>query len=302
VPYGPRTNRSYWVSGTAQPGGGDSVPATGYGNQPTIFDRLQAAGVSWKFYVENYRPDQTFRTASPTDPTAQTVRVPLLNYARFVDDPALRSHIVDLNEYYRDLHDGTLPAVAYVAASGANERAARSIPTGQNLVRSMLTQLMLSRYWPSSAFLWSYDGSGGWYDHATPPAGFGLRVPALLVSPYARQGQVNHTRLDSGSALQFIETNWRVAPLGRRDATAGSLGTAFDFGSRPRSAELVPMDPATGYRAPVQSRVIYQFYGGALVLVLVLLLVAAAAPKRRPPRRLDGASRPESHDKEVPVA
>src|SRR5439155_999128 len=85
--------------------------------QPTIFDRLQAAGVSWKFYVQDYRPDQTFRTASPTDPAAQTVRVPLLNYARFVDDPALRSHIADLDQYYRDLHDGTLPAVAWVAAT-----------------------------------------------------------------------------------------------------------------------------------------------------------------------------------------
>jgi phospholipase C len=165
----------------------------------------------------------------------------------------------------------------------------------------MLTQLMLSRYWPRSAFLWSYDGSGGWYDHATPPAGFGLRVPALLVSPYARQGQVNHTVLDSGAALQFVETNWRVAPLGGRDATAGGLGTAFDFGSKPRSAELVPMDPAIGARLPVESRVIYQFYGGALVLVLMLLLVAAGAPKRRPRRRPGRTSRPESHDKEVSV-
>ena len=301
VPYGSRTNRSYWVSAAAQPGGGDSVPAGGYGDQPTIFDRLQAAGVSWKFYVQGYRPDQTFRTASPADPAAQTVRVPLLNYARFVDDPALRSHIADLSQYYRDLHDGTLPAVAYVATSGANERAARSIPAGQNLVRAMLTQLMLSRYWSSSAFLWSYDGSGGWYDHVSPPAGLGLRVPALLVSPYARQGQVNHTVLEAGAALRFVESNWHVAPLAGRDVAAGDLATAFDFGSPPRSAALVTTDPVA--RPPlVKVDIIYQFYGGALVLVLLLLAVTAAAPGRRGRLRPAPVSKQEPREEEVSVA
>ena len=64
---------------------------------------------------------ETYRAASGSDPASQTVRVPLLNYPRFVDDPALRSHIVDLEEYYQDLAHGTLPAVAYVASSGASE-------------------------------------------------------------------------------------------------------------------------------------------------------------------------------------
>src|SRR5436305_188165 len=78
------------------PGDAERVPPGGYGNQPTIFDRLQAAGVSWKVYVQHYEPAETFRARSAADPDSQTARVPLLNYARFVDDPALRAHVVDL--------------------------------------------------------------------------------------------------------------------------------------------------------------------------------------------------------------
>jgi phospholipase C len=303
VPYGYRTNRSYWVAAAPQPGGTDKVPTGGYGNQATVFDRLQAAGVSWKFYVQDYQPTQTFRAITPTNPATQTVRVPLLNYARFVDDPAMRSHIADLDQYYRDLAAGTLPAVAYVATSGASERAARSIPTGQNLVRGMLTQLMLSRYWRGSAFLWSYDGSGGWYDHVAPPPGMGLRVPALLVSPYARAGQVDHTTLDSVAALRFIEHNWGLPALTARDAAAGDLTTAFDFTARPRPAEIIPADQATSHPPLVKVGIIYRFYGAALLFALLLVGVAAAGPRLR--RRRGGtpaAPQPSQMQEEVPVA
>ena len=305
VPFGYRANRSYWVSAAAQPGGTDRVPVGGYGDQATIFDRLEAAGVTWKFYVQDYQPDETFRSITATNPATQTVRVPLLNYPRFVDDPVLKSHIADLDQYYRDLANGTLPAVAYVATSGASERSARSIPTGQNLVRNMVTQLQLSRYWRSSAFMWSYDGSGGWYDHVTPPAGLGLRVPALLVSPYARPGQVNHTTLDSTAALRFIENNWNVAALTARDAAAGDLGTAFDFRTRPRPAEVFAGDTAATHGPLVHVGVIYLYYGGAVALVLLLLAVAAVAPRRRrvgrpgPAAAAGSRSQPEPTQEEV---
>src|SRR5258705_5039254 len=106
VPYGHRDNRTYWVAGAAQPGGGDSATASGYGDQLTIFDRLQVARVSLKFYVQDYRPQETFRAKTDSDPASQTVRVPLLNYSRFIDDPQLSSHIVDLDQYYQDLARG----------------------------------------------------------------------------------------------------------------------------------------------------------------------------------------------------
>ena len=123
---GESTNRNYWVAGGPAPGpAGDQ--SAGF-DQPTIFDRLQDAGVSWKVYVQDYQPDKTYRAASITDPTTQPVRVPLLKQDRFIDDPELSSHIVDLDQYYTDLAAGTLPAVAYIASSSASERSARSLP------------------------------------------------------------------------------------------------------------------------------------------------------------------------------
>jgi phospholipase C len=280
---GARVNRSYWVSAATQP----TVEAnrqTGYGNQPTIFDRLQAAGVSWKFYVEHYDARQTFRAATAGDPVGQTVRVPLLNYPRFVDDSALRAHIVDLSQYYRDVAGGNLPAVSYFATSGASERSSRSIGAGQRLTRSVVSQLMLSQAWHSSAVMLSYDGSGGWFDHVPPPSSpdgrLGFRVPALLVSPYVRPGTVNHSVLSYPSVLRFIEDNWGLAPLGRWDRSAASLGTAFDFGVETGTVSLLPITPRD-LRPLVAVGVAYHGYLGALGAAVLLLLLAFTGPTLR---------------------
>jgi phospholipase C len=302
--YGARVNRSYWVSAAPPRSRGGQAPGSGYGSEPTIFDRLQAAGITWKFYVQDYHPDATYLTATPSDPNTQTVRVPLLNYARFVDDPLLRTHIVGMAQYYRDLADGTLPAVAYMASGPDNERSSRSIPAAQNMIHNLVTQLMQSRYWDSSALMWSYDGSGGWYDHVPPPragspgagsagpgsARFGLRVPALLVSAYARKGQVNHAVLDYTSALKFIEQNWRLRPLTARDARATSLSSAFDFAAPPRPAAILPapMSAVAGAARPpgaVPRGTIYALYAAAAAMALGLFLLAvvlSAQAARRP--------------------
>src|SRR6185437_13820935 len=275
--YGIRNKRSYWVSAVPAPGATGRIPPGGYGDQLTIFDRLQAAGVSWKFYVQGYNRTQTYQTASPANPETQTSRVPLVDFYRFTHDPALASHIVGLDQYYTDLQAGTMPAVAYVASSsGYDERSARSVSLGQGLVRTLVTQLMLSRYWGSSAFLWSYDGPGGWYDGARPPemgsATVGFRVPALLVSAYARQGQVNHTVLDYTGALKFIEQNWRLGPLADRDARSNNLTSAFDFAAGPRPPVLLhagqPPDlaPVTHPLSHHQVTELYMLYGGAAVV------------------------------------
>ena len=82
----------FWVAGyPADPHG---APKGGF-TRPTIFDRLEKAGISWKFYVANYDPKITFRAHDDRRPqTRRTVWVPLLDYARFIDDPKLASHIV----------------------------------------------------------------------------------------------------------------------------------------------------------------------------------------------------------------
>nr|WP_275404147.1 alkaline phosphatase family protein [Pseudonocardia acidicola] len=279
---GKRLNHFYWVAGVPTPDGLARVPAGGYGDIPTIFDRLQARGLSWKFYVENHDPAVNFRTAASSP---ETTKVPLLNFARFVDDPQLAGHIVDLSEYYRDLAEGTLPAVSYVVSSASNENSAGRVADGQFLVRRMVNELAKSGSWSGSAFLWTYSGWGGWYDHVAPPTvdeyGYGFRVPALLVSPYARRGHIDSTPLDHTAALKFIEDNWQLAPLGTRDAASPGLGSAFDFAAPPRRPQLLGLDrvtPPVGTRARL---VVYASYGGVVAFAAAAVVVPAVLRRRR---------------------
>jgi phospholipase C len=307
---GENNNRNQWVTAASIPTG-----STGGYTQATIFDRLQAAGVSWKFYVQGYDPQKTYRAAAKDSAVTQNVRVPLLNQDRFIDDPAFSSHIVDMDQYYADLLSGNLPAVSFMSSSTATERSGSSIDSGQQLVSNLVTQLMLSKYWSSSALMVSYDGSGGWFDHVTPPQvdgdGYGLRVPAMLVSPYAQKGAVNSTVLDSSGALAFIEHNWNVAPLTSRDANAQSIDSAFDFAAGPRPASLLPSastllantaaTPAKSTQnTGVAASAIYGTYGAAAGIVILLTLLASIIPVwRRAVRRAEHGKHSEQQPEEV---
>ncbi|HEX9385577.1 MAG TPA: alkaline phosphatase family protein [Anaerolineales bacterium] len=272
-------NHMYWVS--AQPGG-DNVSENGYADVATIFDRLEERGVSWKFYVQNYDPQINYRSLSQIsgNRASQVIWVPLLNMDRFLDDPKLSSHIVDLNEYFVDLENGTLPEVAYIAPSGASEHPPGSIRSGQKFVKSLIQALVRSTSWDSSAFLLLYDDWGGWYDHVKPPQvdenGYGMRVPGLLVSSYAKQGYIDSTLLDFTSVMKFIEENWDLEPLAARDAQAKSFMSAFDFSTSPREPVFIPFERVVKeQRIEPRRVVIYAAYGGALVFAAFLMIWAA---------------------------
>ncbi len=282
-------NHVYWVAGG--PGNAtQTVPAGGL-RVTTIFDRLQKAGVSWKFYIENYDPSITYRTLTRTmnaNRASQATWCPLLDIARFIDNPALRSHIVDLSQYYTDLRDGTLPQVSYIVPSGSSEHPPGSLKAGQRKVGGLVNALIGSRAWKSSAFMVSYDDWGGWYDHVRPPKrdmnGDGFRAPALLVSPYARAHFIDHTTLDFTSILKFIEQNWNVAPLSRLDATAGSMMGAFDFSQPPRPASVIPLDrtAASPPASTGRKAILYPAYAVVGVISLTLIAWALFRPTRRP--------------------
>jgi phospholipase C len=283
------SNHMYWVTGTPGNPKGDFVPPTGF-DQTTIFDRLEKKGVSWKFYVQNYDPGITFRNGAVGDRGSQVVWVPLLNYARYLDNPKLASRIVDMSEYYKDLERGTLPEVAYIAPSGSSEHPPGSIQAGETFVRTMINSLMRSSYWHDSAFMWSYDDWGGWYDHVKPPTadrfGYGFRAPALLVSPYARRGHVEHATLDFTSMLKFIEENWGLKPLAARDRKAHSLAPAFDFTKPPRAPAFVAATRSNVTKKEPIRAVIYIAYGLAVALASVAILLAVGDERRwRMPRR-----------------
>jgi phospholipase C len=278
-------NHMFWVTGTPGNPAAETLLPGGFDAVPTIFDQLQKAGVSWKFYVQNYHPDVTFRSPGDATTAGQVTRVPLLNYKRFLDDPVLHDRIVDAGQYYKDLHDGTLPAVSFMVTTGASEHPPGNIQAGQSYVQSLLNALMASSSWKSSAFMLTYDSWGGWYDHVAPPQvdqyGYGFRSPALLVSPYAKKGHVDHTTLDFTSELKFIENNWGVPSLAARDKAANDITSAFDFTAGPRPAALL-RGPQSATSPPTgRTSAVYPAYGGALALLVVL--VAIAMLRRRKP-------------------
>jgi phospholipase C len=267
-------NHLFWVAGIPPIAAKGQKLSDVLANIPTIFDSLQAAGVSWKFYVQNYNPTITYRNESASgNKGSQVVWVPLLNFDRFIDDPTLSSHIVDLNQYFIDLQNGTLPAVSYIVPSGASEHPPSSLMSGQRFVKSVLQELMRSSSWDSTAFMLAYDDWGGWYDHVKPiqvdQFGYGPRVPVILVSPYAKSGYIDHTVLDFTSMLKFIEQNWNIAPLAQRDTKANNFLSAFDFNQAPRLPNYLPITRITVIPPKKDpTNVIYLGYGGALFLAV----------------------------------
>jgi phospholipase C len=102
-----------------------------------------------------------------------------------------------------------------------------------------------------------------------------MRVPAILVSAYARKGTIDHTQLDFTSILKFIENNWNIAPLADRDTKANDIISAFDFSQQPRQPEFLSL--TRGSAAPPKTaptKVIYSAYGLAVVVSIVVIGIA----------------------------
>jgi phospholipase C len=274
-------NHMYWATGTPGDTTREAVPPTGFPNTTrTIFDDLQAKGVSWKFYVQNYDPSITYKGGRDTKRGAQVPRVPLLAIPRVVESRELMSHIAPLDDYFTDLQHGRLPAVSYIVPSGSSEHPPGSIQSGQSFLRNIINSLQQSSAWPSSALLLTYDSWGGWYDHVAPPAGYGFRTPALLVSAMAKKGVVDHTQLDFTSILHFIQRNWSLPALpGQRPAV--DFGNAFAFNAPARQAAFVgaARHPAV---TPAPTRgIIYLAYGGAIGIAVALVAGAVVVTLRR---------------------
>ena len=291
-------NHMYWVSAAPPEPPKDQTLYQWLDSVPTIFDELQAAGVSWKFYVQNYDPTITYHTAATAgNRESQVIWVPLLNMDRFIDNPTLSSHIVDLSQYYSDLENGTLPSVSYIVPSGASEHPPSSLTSGQKFIKTLIQELMRSSSWDSSAFMLAYDDWGGWYDHVHPPQvdayGYGLRVPVILVSPYAKKGYVDSTVLDFTSMLKFIEQNWGVPSLTQRDANANNILSAFDFNQAPREAVYVSATRAdTTVAKKDPSKIISMAYGLASTISILAIGLAFFRSRQQKSKQNKGETNP----------
>ncbi len=274
-----------------------SVPPEGL-NLSTIFDQLDARGVSWRNYVQNYNASVTYKSQLDRlglgPKSAQLVWAPLLGIPRFVNNQTLNSKIQDLSNFFTDINSDDFPSVAYISPSGQSEHAPGDVGLGQLFAVTLITALMSSKHWWDTAFILTYDDWGGWYDHVAPPQvdddGYGFRVPALIVSPYARNGFIDSTEYDFTSILAFMEHLFGLSPLtpNGRDVKANDLSNAFDLTAPPRP----PVIPRGQYpmKAPIQQQSTFRVwlsYAGVLGLVIAVPSVVVTMR-----RRLSNSSRP----------
>lgn len=198
---------------------------------PTIGDRLTAAGVDWAWYSGGW----DHAMAGNPDARFQFHHQPFAYYANYADGTAAKqAHLKDERDFLAALQDETLPAVSFVKPIGLdNEHPGyTTVQRGQDHVAQLVNAIQSSPFWGDSLIVITYDDYGGGWDHVAPPVvdrwGPGTRVPAVIISPLARRGHVDHTTYDTTSILRTIEARWRLDPLGTRDAAANDLANALD--------------------------------------------------------------------------
>lgn len=143
----------------------------------------------------------------------------------------------------RDIQEEKLSEVSWIIPPvGLNEHpGGPSVCAGENWTVSYVNALMRSKYWKNTAIFITWDDFGGFYDHVPPPhydiMGLGPRVPLLVISPWAKEGVIDHTVYEFSSVLKFIETIFDLEPMTRRDRLADDMFGAFDFDEQPDFAK-----------------------------------------------------------------
>jgi phospholipase C len=223
--------------------------------------------VSWRYYVAGgTEPDcdggRLLCRAVHQDKDTPSVLNPLLWFSTVRQNHQFRN-IAATSSFYRAARRGTLPAVSWVVPSNAvSEHPPNLISRGQTYVTGVVNAIMRGPDWKSSAIFLVWDDWGGFYDHVVPPKvdrnGYGLRVPALVISPYARRGFVDHQTLSFDAYAKFVEDDFlggqRLDPstdgrpdrrptVRERSSRLGNLARDFDFRQRPRAPMLLPLHP-----------------------------------------------------------
>ena len=228
-------NRLYLLAGTSF----GHIRNDVYGSShDSIFNFLDQYSVTWRIYAAQY---------------------PLAYGVLFFEYVGKREaqHVFPIAQYYADLAAGTLPDVSFVdpeimdtPTKENDEHPPANVQVGQKFVSDVINGLMSSPEWESSALFFTYDEHGGFYDHVVPPAApipdaippmlqpgdvpgafdqYGVRVPAVVVSPYAKSHFVSHVVHDHTSILRFIEYRFGLPALTNRDAAADPMLEFFDF-------------------------------------------------------------------------
>ena len=202
-------------------------------NFTTIMDELDAHDISWKYYNG---VNSTYKTPGAWNP--------LPAFESFKTNQSRLNNLAPNDEFVNDVANGTLANVVWVMPKAEeSEHPPSDVKAGEHYVESVINTVMQSKYWNSTAVFLTWDDWGGWYDHVPPPQidsfGLGFRVPCLVISPYAKQGFIDHTQADFASILKFIETAHSLSPLTKRDAANSDMVGAFDFSQPPRQPHIV---------------------------------------------------------------
>jgi phospholipase C len=234
---------------------------------------MHRAHVSWRYYVSTgSEPDCEDEAALTCPAVKQSARTPgiwnpLPSFDTVRADHQLQN-VTSVSHFRRAAASGHLPDVSWVIPSAAvSEHPSAKISDGQAYVTGLVNDIMHGPEWSSTAILLSWDDWGGFYDHVAPPEvdeqGYGLRVPGLLISPWARTGYVDHQTLSFDAYATFIENRFlrgqRLDPTNdgrpdarpdvREDAPAlGDLLSEFDFSAAPQPALVLPPRPVTDLR------------------------------------------------------
>jgi phospholipase C len=195
---------------------------------PTIFDRLAAKRISSGYYYDNFSFMLLYQTHAAIQHKHAT--------------------------FFKQAKTGKLPAFSYVdprwtfhdegpasGNEGNDDHPHSDIRAGEYFLSQIYNAVTKSPAWPRTLLIVTFDEWGGFYDHVSPPAAKdvkpeleqrGFRIPAVLISPFARRGHVAHGVYDHTSVLKLLEWRFGLAPLSQRDAEARNLAEALDFSKR----------------------------------------------------------------------
>ena len=226
--------------------------------------------VSWRYYVaEGTQPDceDDAATCKPQQQRVGTPDIwnPLPGFTDVRSDGQI-GNVQTIDNFYKDAKAGSLPAVSWVVPNGSvSEHPPALVSAGQAYVTTLINAIMNSPDWSSTAIFLNWDDWGGFYDHVVPPvvdgAGYGLRVPGIVISPYARRGYIDHQTLSQDAYVKFIEDDFlggqRLDPKtdGRPDSRPdvrendpglGNLSLDFDFNQSPRPPLILSPYPEPG--------------------------------------------------------
>ncbi|MHB8085177.1 MAG: phospholipase C [Dehalococcoidia bacterium] len=234
-------------------------------NFPEITELLGSGKIDWKYYVTSGKlPD----TEDPhvvgsieqqeQNPDKYTLWNPLPAFPKVQDNPEQRNRLQDTSQFYKDAADGKLPQVSWVIPSGAvSEHPPAGVREGMAYVTGLVNSVMQGPDWNTTAIFISWDDWGGFYDHVPPPKidyyGLGIRVPGLVISPYARQGYIDNNVYSFESWLRLVEERFSIQSMTARDTNAKDMISAFDFDDPPRAPVILSaIREGSPYPQPLQ--------------------------------------------------